>query len=184
MSLRHRLHEALVESGEKHMERVKSLPKMSELVATTRNNVRPGLTAKLASDTGLMFTTSIYVVSSSIAASKNVGILLRCRILDRAGNVPPLSRRPKHTPVCLPKRTERDWVADDSCTLAHSSDPKYCNGHDRSTETCKACITPKVSTTSLLIQPAGNGYPAIDQNRGRTYRASAAGRGSTRPAAV
>lgn len=39
MSLRHRLHEALVESGEKHVERVQSLPKMSELVTTIRSNV-------------------------------------------------------------------------------------------------------------------------------------------------
>lgn len=38
-SLRHRLHETLVESGEKHMERVQSLPKMSQLVMTIRNNV-------------------------------------------------------------------------------------------------------------------------------------------------
>lgn len=40
MSLRHRLHEALVESGEKQLERVKSLPKMSELVMNIREEVR------------------------------------------------------------------------------------------------------------------------------------------------
>lgn len=41
MSLRHRLHVALVESGEKQLERVKSLPKMSELVMVVRDEVRP-----------------------------------------------------------------------------------------------------------------------------------------------
>lgn len=43
MSLRRRLDEALVESGERQIERVKSLPKMSELVTAVRDGVRLGL---------------------------------------------------------------------------------------------------------------------------------------------
>lgn len=39
VSLRHNLHEALVESGEKGFERMQSLPKMSELVTTMKDNV-------------------------------------------------------------------------------------------------------------------------------------------------
>ncbi|CAM9285636.1 unnamed protein product [Ectocarpus sp. 4 AP-2014] len=40
VSLRHNLHEALVESGEKGIERMQSLPKMSELVATMKDNAQ------------------------------------------------------------------------------------------------------------------------------------------------
>ncbi|CBJ26841.1 hypothetical protein Esi_0048_0045 [Ectocarpus siliculosus] len=40
VSLRHNLHEALVESGEKGVERMQSLPKMSELVVTMKDNAQ------------------------------------------------------------------------------------------------------------------------------------------------
>lgn len=39
VSLRHRLHETLVESGTRGIERLQSLPKMSELVTTIRGDV-------------------------------------------------------------------------------------------------------------------------------------------------
>lgn len=41
VSLRHRLHETLVESGTRGIERLQSLPKMSELVTTMRGDVSP-----------------------------------------------------------------------------------------------------------------------------------------------
>lgn len=58
VSLRQRLNEALVETGERQIERMKSLPKMAELVTAVRDGVSLVTTGCRVLDVGSRFSPS------------------------------------------------------------------------------------------------------------------------------